>query len=275
MSLLARLELHPSRKLGQNFLVDENCLEALVRVANPVAGERVLEIGPGAGALTERLLAAGCQVTAIEFDRRLHDYLAEHFADIPGLRLLQADACRVDYNALFPQESGTFRCIANLPYSCASVLLAKLATLANPPSELHVLLQREMAERLIALPGSDAYGALTVRIAFRYQAKIARMVPAGVFFPQPEVDSAFVSLVRRPEVPAEPLLDKADSLVNAAFAQRRKQARKLLERFFPNGLFPQLLTAHGFAPEARAEEFSPQDFLAFAKEVSKSNGYPD
>ena len=132
LPILERLELHPSRALGQNFLVDENCLEALVASAKPVAGEELLEIGPGTGTLTERLLAAGCQVTAVEFDTRLYSFLHEKYAGEPRLRLVHADACRVDYAALFPAGT-SFRVIANLPYSCASPLLAKLAELEKVP----------------------------------------------------------------------------------------------------------------------------------------------
>ena len=168
LALLERLELHPSRRLGQNFLVDDNCLGALVRSAHPAAGETILEVGPGTGVLTERLLEAGCQVFAVEYDRRLYAYLRERLASWGDrLTLLNADACRVDYASLLP-PGRPFRVIANLPYSCASVLLGRLSALPSPPESFHILLQLEMAQRLTAAVGTGDYGVLTARLAFRY-----------------------------------------------------------------------------------------------------------
>lgn len=263
LPILEKLDLHPSRALGQNFLVDENCLEALVAAAKPIAGEEILEIGPGTGTLTERLLAAGCQVTAIEFDSRLYSFLCEKYAGETRLRLIHADACRVDYSELFPAEH-PFRVIANLPYSCASPLLAKLADLENPPRALHVLLQLEMAERLTAAVGTKQYGSLTVRLALRYGSSIARRVPRGVFFPPPEIDSAFLRMERLPQEPPRDLLKRADALVNAAFAQRRKQARRLLAQVAPTVDWNIALTRLGLPETARAEDISPEQYLEMA-----------
>lgn len=264
LPILERLELHPSRALGQNFLVDENCLEALVAAAVPVAGEEVLEIGPGTGALTERLLDCGCQVTAVEFDSRLYSFLNERYAREERLRLVHADACRVDYAELFPPEH-PFRVIANLPYSCASPLLAKLADLENAPRSLHVLLQLEMAERLTAAVGTKAYGGLTARLALRYDAAIVRRVPRGVFFPPPDVDSAFLRLTPVAQTAEREVLKRADALINAAFAQRRKQARRLLATVRPDVNWDHALAALGLSPAARAEEISPEQYLELAK----------
>ncbi len=266
LSLLQRLELHPSRKLGQNFLLDENCLSALVREAAPVSGERILEVGPGTGVLPERLLTAGCQVIAIEYDARLAAYLRERFADTPALQLIQGDACHADLEALFP-VGVAWRCIANLPYSCASVLLANMNACANPPSAFHVLLQREMAERLTAAPGTKQYGALTARLAFSYRASICRIVPRSVFFPPPEIDSAFLAMSRREDAPPTPLRQRADQIVGIAFAQRRKQARRLLEAAFPDAPVASAFAALGIPPDARAEIISPSQFLQLAESL--------
>jgi 16S rRNA (adenine1518-N6/adenine1519-N6)-dimethyltransferase len=266
LSLLQRLELHPSRKLGQNFLLDENCLGALVREAAPKSGERILEIGPGTGVLTERLLAAGCQVTAIEYDARLAAFLRERFAGQDALTLIQGDACHADFAALFP-EGAPWRCIANLPYSCASVLLAGMNACANPPAAFHVLLQREMAERLTAPPGTREYGVLTARLAFSYRASICRTVPRGGFFPPPEIDSAFLALVRLENAPPPALRARADQIAGIAFAQRRKQARRLLEAAFPHADVPAAFAALGIPADARAEVIAPAQYLKLAASI--------
>lgn len=268
--ILSQLDMHPSRALGQNFLVDENCLSALVRAAVPVSGEEILEVGPGTGVLTERLVAAGCRVTAVEFDSRLARYIRERFEGVDGFRLVEGDACKVDYTSLFPVGT-RFRCVANLPYSCASVLLARLAGLPNPPASFHVLLQKEMAERLAAPVGTPAYGVLTVRLAFRYRARIARIVPRGVFFPPPEVDSAFLALEALDAPLADrALLEAADRLATAAFSQRRKQARRLLSGVVPGFDFAGALESMGLPATARAENISPQQYIQLARSANES-----
>lgn len=261
--LLASLDVRPSRRLGQNFLVDANLLDAMLRDAAPVAGQRVLEIGPGTGILTRRLLAAGCEVTAIELDHRLAAYLRQALGTTPGFRLVEADACRVDYEALFAGQ--TYRCIANLPYACSSVVLATLAARRNAPTDLHVLLQREMAQRLAAAPGSPDYGALTVRVQLRYQVRLVRPVPPQVFWPPPEVGSSFVRLEQRPDGPPEAIRESAGELAGVAFSQRRKKALKVLtERLGGSAAAAALFAAAGLSTEARAEAFSPADFARLA-----------
>lgn len=264
LSILNELDMHPSKKLGQNFLVDDNCLAALVRAAAPSAGENILEIGPGTGVLTSRILAAGCNLTAIEFDSRLEGFIRGRYGKQPNMRLIHADACKVDYEELFP-AGVNWRCIANLPYSCASLLLARLSGMSNPPSSFHVLLQREMAERLAAKVGTKDYGVLTVRLAFDYEARIVRIVPAGVFFPPPEVASAFLELKRRDEVPPRELVRRAGDIAGAAFAQRRKKACKLLEKAFPGIDFAAAFQNLGIPADARAEVISPEQYIELAK----------
>lgn len=268
LALLERLELHPSRRLGQNFLVDDNCLQALVRSAHPAPGETILEIGPGTGVLTERLLEAGCQVFAVEYDRRLFAYLQERLASWGHhLTLLHADACRVDYTAFLPPDR-PFRVIANLPYSCASVLLGRLSELPSPPESFYILLQLEMARRLTAAVGTGDYGVLTTRLAFRYAASIVRIVPKGVFFPPPEVDSAFLQLERRADAAPPETISLASRLAGAAFASRRKQARRLLEGACAGFDFAKAFAALSIAPDARAEVISPAQYLALARLVA-------
>lgn len=269
ISLLDSLGLHPSRKLGQNFLIDDNCLSALVRAAAPQAGEEILEIGPGTGALTQRLIDAGCKLTAIEYDHRLAEYLREKYRDCTNFRLFECDACRVNYEELFP-AGVTWRCIANLPYSCGSVIIAKFCAAVNPPTSLHILLQREMGERLCAAPCSGDYGALTVRTALSYRAEIVRIVSPGVFFPPPEVDSAFVRLSALDAPMPMEVRRLAGELAVAAFAQRRKKALRLLENRWNDFDFTTAFSALGLSADCRAENISPAQYTALARAMLQS-----
>ncbi len=261
LAILHELDLQPSRKLGQNFLVDANMLEAIVRAAAPVDGEKVLEIGPGTGVLTARLLDAGCQVEAIEYDHRLANYLARRFADQPHFHLLQADACRVDIQSLMGDTP--YRCIANLPYAVSTILLAKLVNQTHRPWQILVLLQKEMADRLGARPRSGQYGAATVQVQNGYAVDILRRLPPEVFFPPPEVASALVCLTAKP-VPACPEIWRVRfvELVRLAFTQRRKTLVASLARRFDRSRLTAALAHLDIAPTARPEELTPEQFAA-------------
>lgn len=265
--MLTELGVHPSRKLGQNFLLDPNLLDALVRSAALRPGERILEIGPGTGVLTERLLAAGCDVTAVELDWRLAGYLERTYSHLrPRFRLIQGDACKQDYDALM--GSAAYRCVANLPYSCSSPFLATMGSLTNPPQDMHVLLQKEMADRLTAAAHSKDYGVLTVRLALRYHMELVRTVPPAVFFPPPDVMSAFVRLRLRPDRPSPDQWTAATRVATLAFSQRRKQARRLLSTLFPPDAVNRAFASTGLAEGARAEDITPAQFLLLAADLS-------
>ena len=190
---LESIGMRPGRGLGQNFLLDGNLLDYIVRLSAPGKGERILEVGPGFGALTSRLLKAGAEVYAVEFDHRIAEYLRTHI-EKGNFHLTEADACRVDYVELL--ENRPFRAIANLPYSISTIFIARMLDLPNPPESMFFMLQREMGERLSAVPGTKNYGALSVRTQLRYDVKLEKIVPPEVFFPPPEVDSAIVSFRR-------------------------------------------------------------------------------
>ena len=262
-NLLNSLNIHPSRKLGQNFLLDPNLLDAMVREADIQPGQRILEIGPGTGALTQRLLAAGGGVTAVELDHRLAAFIRTTYENPSNpFRLIQGDACKQDYDALMGPDP--FRCIANLPYSCSSPFLIHIMEGANPPQDLHVLLQKEMADRLSAATGTKDYGVLTVRLAMRYRATIVRVIPPNVFFPPPEVHSAYVRLepISDPASPTEYRL--ASRIAAEAFAQRRKKTFGLLKRLFSEDALRQAFTEIGLSEDLRAENLSPSQYRALA-----------
>ena len=270
LALLQELGLHPSRRLGQNFLLDRNLLSALVRDADLVSGEHILEVGPGTGVLTAALLASGCRVTAIELDHRLASYVRNRFASYGAqFHLLQGDACRLDLNSLVGVSP--YRCISNLPYSCSSPFMATLAALANPPTAMHLLLQKEMAERLTASPGSKDYGAFTVRMATRYQTEILRLVPPEVFYPAPEVTSAFVRLRQKSVLPAPELGDLVSTLAGVVFSQRRKKSFSLLAGRYSATSVQAAFDAAGLSADVRAAGISPEAFFILARHLSPSN----
>lgn len=226
---LAKLDMRPGRGLGQNFLLDNNLLDFIVRTADVKEGENILEVGPGFGALTAKLLDTGAKVTAIEFDRRLAEYLRNKFQN-HTLRIVEKDACKVDYDSLFP-DGTPFRSVANLPYAVSSVFIAKLLGGVNRPQEMFFMLQKEMGERLAAKPGCKAYGALSVQCQLFYDVEIVRIVPPEVFFPAPEVDSAIVAFKRHDKFDIAPGFWRTLSgIVKLSFSQRRKQMGKVLSR---------------------------------------------
>ena len=228
ISALNALDMRPGRGLGQNFLLDGNLLEFIVRASGLAEGDSVLEVGPGFGALTEKLLAHGGKVIAVEFDHRLAEYLRKKF-DGKNLNLIEADACRVDFAAIFGEKP--FKAIANLPYAISTVFIAKLLDSAVSPASMLFMLQKEMGERLAAAPGTKAYGALSVRCQLCYDVSIVRIVPPEVFFPPPEVDSALVKFVRHDRFDLGNGIGRCVAgIVKLAFSQRRKQLGKLLGR---------------------------------------------
>lgn len=268
LALLERLEIHPSRRLGQNFLIDPNMLDSLVRSAGVVEGDTVLEIGPGTGTLTERMLAAGARVQAIELDHRLAGYLRdERFKDDKAFSLLEADACRTDLDALMGEAP--FRCVANLPYSCSSQLLASLTSMTNQPQDIHVLLQKEMADRLTAKAGTKEYGVLTVRLGLLYEISTVKTIPKNVFFPPPEVVSAFVRMRLRPKRPPRDVMASVSHVAGLAFGQRRKKTCRMLEPEYGTERVAAAFAAASLTEDVRADAITPQAYVRLGMELMK------
>jgi 16S rRNA (adenine1518-N6/adenine1519-N6)-dimethyltransferase len=248
--VIARHGLNAKKSLGQNFLFDGNLLDRIARVPGPLEGRTVYEVGPGPGGLTRALLRAGANVIAVERDDRAIPALAE-LSEAAGGRLsvVDADAMTVDAAALAGQGA---HIVANLPYNIGTALLTGwLSSEAWPPwwASLTLMFQKEVAQRLVAAPGSSAYGRLSVLAQWRTTAKIAFTVPPRAFIPAPKVESAVVHLV-----PATPMSDatpaKLSALTAAGFGQRRKMLRASL-RSLPGAL--EAMIAEGIDPEARAE----------------------
>jgi 16S rRNA (adenine1518-N6/adenine1519-N6)-dimethyltransferase len=251
--------LSPSRALGQNFLVDPNTARRIVRLAEVRAGDRVVEIGPGLGSLTLALLDAGAEVVAVELDRRLAAVLADV---VQGrCRIVVDDALTTDLDALAGPST---RVVANLPYNVAVPVVMRILEEAPWVDAMLVMVQAEVAERIAASAGDDAYGAVSVKVAYYATARIVGRVPPTVFLPQPKVDSALVAVSRRSQVAVDPAVvaeARLFEVVRTAFAQRRKMLRRSLDGV----VAPEAFEAAGVAPTQRPEELSVEAFGRLAR----------
>lgn len=263
--VIARHGLSASKALGQNFLFDSQLLDRIARVAGDLEGQRVYEVGPGPGGLTRALLRAGARVTAVERDRRCLPALAELSEAADGrLRVIEGDALEIDERT----EAGNgAHIVANLPYNVGTVLLVRwLESDTWLPwwSSLSLMFQKEVAERIVAKPGSDAYGRLAVLAQWRTSAVIALNVHRSAFVPPPKVMSAVVHIEPH-EAPVGVVPARLSALTAAAFGQRRKMLRQSLKGV-PNAL--DALTTLGIAAERRPETLSVEEFVALARALS-------
>jgi 16S rRNA (adenine1518-N6/adenine1519-N6)-dimethyltransferase len=265
--VIRRHGLRAKASLGQNFLLDLNLTARIARAAAPLEGIDVLEIGAGPGGLTRALLAAGARrVIAVERDDRAIVALEEIAARYPGrLDIIAGDALNFDPH---PHLRTSARVVANLPYNIATPLLVSWLTVDPwPPwyDRLVLMFQREVAERIVAGPGSKSYGRLSVLVGWRAEARILFDVASSAFVPAPKVTSSLVSLIPR----ANPLPCERRALervTQAAFGQRRKMLRQSLKSLGVDSL--RLLEAAGIAPTARAEEISIAGFAALARALA-------
>jgi 16S rRNA (adenine1518-N6/adenine1519-N6)-dimethyltransferase len=265
-ALMARHDVRPSRALGQNFLVDPNTARRIVRLAGLEPGARVLEIGPGIGSLTVELAQAGFEVLALELDRHLLPVLEEVVGEVGGVRVVAGDAMTADLAALL--EGGSWSVVSNLPYNVATPLVVRILEEVPQVGRLLVMVQREVGERLAAGPGSAAYGAVSVKIAYYASARVAGIVPPTVFVPKPKVESALVRIDRRDAPPVSvPDPSELFSLVQAGFGQRRKMLRGAL-RGVLGARASEVLQAADIAPEARAESLSLEQWAELARVVA-------
>jgi 16S rRNA (adenine1518-N6/adenine1519-N6)-dimethyltransferase len=222
----------------------------------------VIEIGAGFGSLTLALAAAGALVVAVEFDRAVVPALREVVAGAPGVVVVEADAMRLDWDAALGASDGAWTLCANLPYNIATPLVLDVLAGAGRVRRQVVMVQREVGERLVAGPGDEAYGAVSLRVAARATASLVRRVARDVFWPRPKVDSVIVRIDRL----AEPLVGGDDpvwSVVDEAFGQRRKTIRNALRRLGVDDA-DAALRAAGVVPSARPEELSLEDFTRLA-----------
>ena len=266
--VIARHGLSANKTLGQNFLLDEQLLDRIAAVPGNLAGKSVYEVGPGPGGLTRALLRAGAQVNVVERDRRCLPALAELEQAFPGqLRLIEGDALSIPVEDVMPQDG---HIVSNLPYNIGSALFVKwLSGTAWPPrwASLTLMFQREVADRIVAAPGSDAYGRLSVLAQWRATARIAMPVHRSAFTPPPKVMSAVVHIT--PERQSEGVdAGKLEAITAAAFGQRRKMLRQSLKAL-PGGLAA--LEKTGIDSARRAETLTIGEFVGLARAMSSDH----
>jgi 16S rRNA (adenine1518-N6/adenine1519-N6)-dimethyltransferase len=274
--LADELGVQPTKRRGQNFVVDPNTVRRIVRQAQVEPGDVVLEVGPGLGSLTLALLEAGAHVVAVEVDDALAAALpatvAEHAGPhvAPRLRVVAADALTLSSADLEPWQP-TALC-ANLPYNVAVPILLHLLPALPSLQRATVMVQAEVAARLTAQPGSRVYGVPTVKLAWDVAAAPAGPVPRGVFWPVPNVDSALVRLQRRPAAGLDELRRPTFTLVDAAFGQRRKTLRAALAGTFGSPQAAEAaLRAADIDPGARAEQLDVHAFVRLAHHLAGPN----
>lgn len=264
-----KLELHPTKSLGQNFVIDANTCQKIVRLAVISQGDHVVEIGPGLGSLTLALLQATNKVTAIEIDQRLATQLpitaAEHGVPSGALNVINQDAMKV-----FDIPGNPTKLVANLPYNVSvPVLLTILERFPSITSGV-VMVQTEVAERLAAKPGNKTYGVPSAKAAWWCDLVLSDSVSRSVFWPVPNVDSSLVKFVRHEPLGDESLRVRTFDLIDRAFGQRRKMLRAIYSDIYGgSGEAETALASAGIDPTIRGESLSVERFAAIAKQLNR------
>ncbi|HUY03493.1 MAG TPA: 16S rRNA (adenine(1518)-N(6)/adenine(1519)-N(6))-dimethyltransferase RsmA [Rhodocyclaceae bacterium] len=259
----------PRKRFGQNFLVSQDIIARIVAAIAPRAGDTMVEIGPGLGALTAPLLERLGRLDVVEIDRDLIARLSRRFPP-ERLTIHEGDALKFDFAGLISgagTDSAGLRVVGNLPYNISTPLLFHLAQYASRVRDMHFMLQREVVLRMVAAPGGGEYGRLSVMLQYRFEMERLFDVPAAAFDPAPKVDSAIVRMIPRP-VAALAAADEAlfARIVSAAFGQRRKMLRNTLRELVDAAQLAQL----GISPSARAEELGVADFVRIANALIAS-----
>jgi 16S rRNA (adenine1518-N6/adenine1519-N6)-dimethyltransferase len=267
--ILTERDIQLTKSLGQNFLFDQNQLKRIAAAAELNGSDKVLEIGPGLGPLTELLLTSAREVLAIEKDARLVDILRNRFNTArpgPPLELIHDDA--LEWLRRNSKDWTGWKMVSNLPYSVASPILAELCHAPRAPDLMVATLQIEVAQRLLAKPGTRDYGVLTLLVQAEYQPGSWFKIPPTCFFPAPDVASACVCLTRRPE----PILTKDerpifDRIIKQSFSQRRKMMFKLLKDIWPASLLEQAFAKSQIPINSRAEDVSLDKFIRLTRRL--------
>lgn len=273
--ILGESGFHFSKSLGQNFLIDERVLDTMIDAAEIDKDTSVLEIGPGFGTLTQRLCAAAKKVVSVEIDDSVIPVLRDNTAEFDNLEIVHADIMKTDVARLIEEKFGSgekVKVAANLPYYITTPIIMMLLESSLPVSEIVIMIQKEVAQRLAALPGTKEYGAISAAVNFYSTPQLIAKVPRSSFIPQPKVESAVISLKMRSEPPVEVSdVKKYFTVVRAAFGQRRKTLPNALAN---SGAFAKtkqeiadLLMQLGIDEKRRGETLTLEDFARIADKI--------
>jgi 16S rRNA (adenine1518-N6/adenine1519-N6)-dimethyltransferase len=259
---LAAAGIKAERRLGQNFLLDLNICRKIARLAGPLEGELVIEVGPGPGGLTRALLEAGARVVAVEKDERFQPILAALASAFEGrLSIVIADALEIDERALAGPAPARARVVANLPYNVGSALLLKWLTGDFRPPAMTLMFQKELAARIVAPPGGRDYGRLSIIAQAMCEARILLDLPARAFTPPPKIDSSVVGLAARAPCLDDPLIEALQTVTREAFGQRRKMLRSSLRALGGETL----CATAGIDPRVRAQNVDVAGYIGLAR----------
>ena len=270
-----RSSFRPRKQFGQHWLRDEDVLDRIVDAAKLTPSDRVLEIGPGTGNLTTRLLSQVSALASVEIDRDLCKKLVRQFGDRNNFLLIQDDFLKADLPSLlrdFPKFQQPNKVVANIPYNITGPIIEKLLGKIAPPApqqyeSIVLLVQKEVGERLVAVPGSKAYGALSIRVQYLADCELVCDVPARSFYPPPKVDSVVIKLRSRTlEHPADNPRQLA-TLIKLGFASRRKMLRNNLKSVIDPNNLNQILTNLKFNPQCRAEDLSLENWILLSNSI--------
>lgn len=258
--VLERSGVTPSRQLGQNFLIDPNCARWIVSQLDAGPDDAVVEVGPGTGALSEHLVGTVRRLILIEFDARLAAMLKERYADNPTVEVHHEDAVKFDIRQLF--KHGPVKFLGNLPYSCGGAILKTFLSRPNPFERAVIMLQKEVIDRLGAVPRTKDYGVLTLRVQSGWEVRPLRTVPPEAFFPRPQIDSSVAVLT--PRKGAFPPFDDRlfDELIRRGFSQRRKQMKKHMPE---TPAWEEVAEKIGASVSSRAEELSLEQWISLTR----------
>lgn len=263
LHILKRFGIHMNKKLGQNFLIDEQAVNSIVEAANIKPGDAVLEIGPGIGTLTQGLAEAGANVTAVELDRRLLEVLSKTLEGYENVRIVYGDILKVN----IPEIMGTtnYKVVANLPYYITTPIIMGLLEAKLPIDVLVTMVQKEVAERMVAKPGTKDYGSLSVAVQYYTKAEIAFVVKPDSFIPAPKVESAVIRCTVLDKPPVEVNEKVFFRVVKGAFAQRRKTLYNTLKTTgVPAETLKIILEKAGIDGSRRGETLTMEEFATLS-----------
>ena len=267
LHIIKTFGLHMSKKLGQNFLIDELVVDGIVGAAAIQPGDTVLEIGPGIGTLTQGLVEAGGQVVAVEVDRHLIQVLSKTLEGYQNVKIVHGDILKLDISREIPAER--YKVVANLPYYITTPIIMRFLEERLPAELLVTMVQKEVAQRMVAKPGGKDYGALSVAVQYYTEPEIMFIVPPASFIPAPAVESAVIRCTIRQEPPVNVDEKMFFRVVKAAFAQRRKTLANGLKAA---GIAPDKITAVfetvGIDPKRRGETLSLEEFARISNELA-------